>query len=41
MTEYQKTTPHATGSTRQNGAPAVSDRGPGAAPLRRRDQPFG
>ena len=26
MTEYQKTTPHATGSTRQNGAPAVSDR---------------
>ena len=25
MTEYQKTTPHATGSTRQNGAPAVSD----------------
>ena len=26
MTENQKTTPHATGSTRQNGAPAVSDR---------------
>ena len=23
MTEYQKTTPHATGSTRQNGAPAA------------------
>ena len=26
MTEYQKKTPHATGSTRQNGAPAISDR---------------
>ena len=26
MTEHQKTPPHATGSTRQNGAPAVSDR---------------